>query len=75
VCGPCSIRASHAASVVANEIIAGLVVCSCGWRGMSSTDETARDLASRTWTTIHSERATEQATKTAATAAIRLGRR
>src|SRR5689334_20055211 len=42
---------------------------------MSSTDETARDLASRAWTTIHSESATEQATRTAATAAIRLGRR
>jgi hypothetical protein len=46
------------------------------WRGSSSTDETARDeAASLERTTIHSEKARQQAIKAAATAAIRLFRR
>jgi hypothetical protein len=70
------IRASHAASGVATESIAGRVPGRAGpfavqgRCGSSTTDETAADEASsRARTTIHSESARQQAMMAAATAA------
>jgi hypothetical protein len=69
-------RASHAASGVVTDTIAGRGRGRAGpatqWRGSSSTDDTARDAAaSRTRTAIQSESARQHAAKTAATTVIR----